>query len=147
MSVSYLQHFLLAGWSVLTGCLLGAIYEPFRLLHRLHARLTWLIFIEDLLYSLCCTVAMLLLFFNLSYGRMRMYAFFGVLFGFLLWYCTVGKLLRQVVELLYRKWQPHAALLACSLYTSREKRRLCRAAEKGFGIFKRIRRITEDAQS
>lgn len=152
MSVSYTLHFLLAGWSVLAGIALGFVYEFFRLLHRLHARVVWLLFLEDLLFCLCCTCALSLLFFNLSYGRMRLYAFAGFAFGFAVWYFTFGALFRRALSRLHRLFLPRWNRLKDRLCTGVERYRFYREARAGFGVKKQwrkqIRRETEDvAQS
>lgn len=147
MNISYELHFLLAGWSLITGCLLGMIYEWFCLLHRIHPKLIWLIFLEDLLFCLCCTGGMQLLFFNLSYGQMRLYAFAGVALGFAGWYFTLGKLFRRAVSRLYRFLHPRFIYLRGVLYTLREQNGCRRAARAGYGIGKKIRRDTHVAQS
>ena len=147
MSVSYHLHTMLALWSVLLGAFLGFCYEFFRFAHRLHPRAVWLIFIEDLLFSGICLVGMLLLFFNLSYGRMRLYAFVGVPTGFLLWYFTVGRLFRLACQRLLKKIRPPAAYLRGILYTQMEGYRLRRRAGNGFGIKKAFRRKSRDDTS
>ena len=152
MSISYSLHFLLAGWSVLTGIALGFLYEFFRLLHQLHARAGWLIFFEDLLFSLCCTCALALLFFNLSFGRMRLYAFAGFAVGFSIWYFTFGALFRMALSRLYRALRPRWMRLSDRVRTQREEMRFCHKARAGFGVRKQwsqqVRRKVEDiAQS
>lgn len=149
MSVSYSLHFLLAGWSVLAGIALGFLYEFFRLLHRLHLRAVWLIFLEDLLFCLCCTCALSLLFFNLSYGQMRLYAFAGVAIGFAVWYVTLGSLFRRALSRLHRFLFPRWERLKGRLHTAVEGHRYCRTARLGFGVRKhwrkQLRRETEHA--
>ena len=149
MSVSYSLHFLLAGWSVIAGIALGFLYEFFRLLHRLHRRALWLIFIEYLLFCLCCTCALLLLFFNLSYGQMRLYAFACIAIGFAVWYFTFGRLFRKALSRLYRMLFPRWEKLKDRFYTKLEGQRYRRRARLGFGIRKhwrkQIRRETKHA--
>lgn len=146
MSVSYSLHFLLAGWSVLTGLVLGFLYEFFRLMHRSHPRAYPLIFLEDVVFSLFVTCAMLLLFFNLSYGRMRLYAFVGVAGGFAVWYFTLGKLFCKALSYAASKLRPHAERIKANGYTRKEAVRFLQRAKKGFGAGQWIRRKT-DAQS
>lgn len=143
MSVSYSLHYLLAVWSVLTGMLLGFLYEFFRLLHRVHPQLSWLIFLEDLLYCLFCTGGMLLLFFNLSFGRMRMYAFVGVALGFAVWYFTLGKLFGKALSRFARLLRPRAAKAKAHFCTRREAFCMAYRAKKGFGAGKWIWRKTD----
>lgn len=136
MSVSYSLHFLLAGWSVIAGIALGFLYEFFRLLHRLYQRAVWLIFIDDLLFCMCCTCALALLFFNLSYGQMRLYAFVGVAVGFAVWYITFGVLFRKALSRLHRLLFPRWERLKSRFHTKLEGQRYRHRARMGFGIRK-----------
>ena len=144
MSVAYHLHTELAFWSLLLGVFLGFCYEFFRFAHRLHPKAVWLIFLEDLLFSGICLLGMLLLFFNLSYGRMRLYAFVGVPAGFILWYVTLGRLFRvlcfrirsRVLALL----GPPVTYLLALLRTDFQRRSMCRRARRGFGIKKSLKR-------
>lgn len=132
MKVPYEQLFLLALWSLAVGFFYGFVYEWFRLLHRSHPRLYILIFFEDLLYCLLCALAMMLLFFNLSYGKMRFYSFLLVIAGFLLWYFLAGKLFRRFLSALHRLLSP--VFTGCKLYfvyRFRKKQYLL-AAKHGF---------------
>ena len=147
MSVSYHLHTLLALWSLLLGVFLGFCYEFFRFAHRLHPGAVWLIFLEDLLFSGICLCGMLLLFFNLSYGRMRLYAFVGVPTGFVLWYFTLGRLFRLACLRLVAKLRPPAAYLRATVRTFLQGRRLAHRAGNGFGIKKQLRRKSKDDPS
>lgn len=136
MNVPYQLHFLLALWSLLTGLLLGFIYEFFRILHHLHPRAKCLLFAEDLLFCLLCTVSLLLLFFNLSFGRMRLYAFVGCAIGFAVWYFTLGKLFRKLLFRLDRLLRPRLQYRRAVLYTARENHRFYRKGRNGFGTMR-----------
>ena len=144
MSVSYHLHTMLALWSLLLGVFLGFCYEFFRFAHRLHPGAAWLIFFEDLLFSGLCLCGMLLLFFNLSYGRMRLYAFVGVPAGFILWYVTLGKLFRIACMRLLGACRailgPPVSMVRAWRYTRLCGIRLRRFARRGFGAKKLLRR-------
>lgn len=140
MSVEYSLHFWLAIWSVLAGFAFGFLYEFFRLAHRLHPRLYALIFLEDLLFCTLCACGMLLLFFNLSYGRMRMYAFVGVLIGFAVWYFTFGKLFRIFLMRLSAFIRPRVSLVSSVIRTRICAMCLVHHARHGFGTQKIIKR-------
>ena len=144
MSVSYHLHTMLALWSLLLGVFLGFCYEFFRFAHRLHPGAAWLIFFEDLLFSGVCLCGMLLLFFNLSYGRMRLYAFVGVPAGFVLWYVTLGKLFRlacmRFLTVCRATLGPPVSKARAWLRTYFCGMRLRRCARGGFGAKKTLRR-------
>lgn len=133
MSVSYILYDLLALWSLIFGVAMGFLYEFFRLLHSLHPRATWLIFGEDILFSLICTCGMLLIFFNLSYGRMRLYAFVFAAIGFLLWHFTAGKWFRKAVSKATAIVRPHVAYARTYGYTKFQAALFVHRAKSGFG--------------
>lgn len=140
MSVTYSLFYLLALWAFLLGIASGFLYEFFRMLHRLHPRAVWLIFFEDLLFCMICVCGLLLLFFNLSYGRMRMYAFVFMAFGFLLWYFTVGKLFQKALSRFASIVRPRVARVKAWGYTNMQTVLFARRASKGFGGSSFLRR-------
>ncbi len=140
MSVTYSLFYLLALWAFVLGVASGLLYELFRLLHRMHPRASWLIFLEDLLFCLICVCGLLLLFFNLSYGRMRLYAFVFMAIGFLLWYFTVGKVFQKSLSRLARLVHPHVVRAKMWGYTNMQTFLVARGAKRGFGGSSFIRR-------
>lgn len=144
MSVDYLLHTLLALWSVILGAFFGLVYEFFRLLHRFHPRATLLICVEDLLFALICAVGMMLLFFNLSFGRMRFYAFPGVVLGFVIWYYTLGRLFRRVCACISRRLSPPLLYFKRVTRTEVQSVIIYRLARKGFGVGRFVKRRSEN---
>lgn len=140
MSVTYSLFYLLALWAFLLGVASGLLYELFRLLHRMHPRASLLIFFEDLLFCLICVCGLLLLFFNLSYGRMRLYAFVFMAIGFLLWYFTVGKFFQKALSRLARLMHPRVMRAKAWGYTNIQTLLFAHNATKGFGCSSFIRR-------
>lgn len=133
MSVEYSSFYFLALFAFLEGIFAGLFYEFFRLLHCLHPRATVLIFLEDILFCLGCACGMLLLFFNLSYGRMRMYAFVFAIAGFFVWYFTLGKLFRKSVSLFASLVRPRMQRVKAYGYTRVQTTRYMYMAKNGFG--------------
>lgn len=82
----------LAVASFLLGVLLCAVYDLFRVFRLRHKINYILLFFSDLAYSAIVSLSMLLLFFNLTYGRVRVYAFVIIVLGFLAWRFTVSRL-------------------------------------------------------
>ena len=100
-----------AALSVPMGALLGAVYDVIRFVRVLlgvdvrspfvgkgqkRRRGAWFSYVfvtlTDLLFFAVATVCMCVFFFLTGDGRMRAYALFGALCGFLLYYHTVGRL-------------------------------------------------------
>ena len=147
MSVDYVLHSLLALWSILLGCFLGFVYEFFRGLHRFHPHMGWLICLEDILFSLICAVGMMLLFFNLSFGRMRFFAFPGIVLGFVIWYFTLGRLFRRIWLGASRRLYPPVQYIKGFVRTQVRTVFMVHRARRGFGTRCFAKRSSEDATS
>ncbi len=91
MGVDYSLHTVLALWSVAVGALLCAVYDLFRITRLRRKQNSFVLFISDFVYCVISACIMTVLFFNLSYGRMRAYAFAFAIVGFLIWRLTVSK--------------------------------------------------------
>ena len=105
MSGEYLLHTVLAVWAVITGAFLCAVYDIFRLFRLCRRVGSLLLFFSDLVFCTFATVCLLILFFNLSYGRVRMYALVLVFFGFLIWRFTVSRIVMTLLLKLIRRTQ------------------------------------------
>ncbi len=90
---------LLALASLCVGAFLCAVYDVFRLFRLVREQNGVALFLSDLLFCIIASLCMTVLFFNLSFGRMRAFAFVFALIGFLIWRSTVGR----VVMLLMKK--------------------------------------------
>ncbi len=102
MEISYaLQHYLFLT-SLLAGVLCGAVYDIFRILRAFAFKNRVIVFIEDVIYCLFVTLVFLVLFYNYSEGRIRFYAFAGIIAGFSAYYFTVGTLTRKIFEAVRR---------------------------------------------
>ncbi len=124
MQGEYLLHSALALWSVAVGAFLCAVFDVFRLFRLRRAQNAAVLFICDFTFCVISAVVMLVLFFNLSYGRIRAYAFVFALIGFLIWRFTVSRL---VMTLMLR-----FVTAACKILNLIKMR--------VYGIFKRISR-------
>ena len=104
MQNEYSLHFLLALWSFILGVFLSAVYDVFRLTRLMKRKQSiFTVFVSDFVFCIISSLCMTVLFFNLSYGRMRGYAFVLVLVGFYVWRITMGRLfmalMRRAVDL------------------------------------------------
>lgn len=98
MEQSFFDSTLLALWAVAVGAFLCAVYDLFRVFRLRKRQNSVLLFFSDVAFSLVCAVSMLVLFFNLSYGKMRLYAFACVLLGFLAWRFTLSRLYIMIIK-------------------------------------------------
>lgn len=143
MDISYaLQHYLFL-MSLLAGVVCGAVYDIFRILRAFAFKNRVIVFVEDVLFCLFVTACFLVLFYNYSEGRLRFYAFTGVILGFSAYYFTVGAITRRIVEAIrrlllkiYRKSRRALSLFIHSiygrLYSYRRIRAAARKAKGGF---------------
>lgn len=92
MGVDYSLHTILALWSLAVGAFLCVVYDLFRITRLRHKQNAVVLFISDFVYCIIAAITMTVLFFNLSYGRMRAYAFAFAIIGFLVWRVTVSRL-------------------------------------------------------
>ena len=91
MHSDYFFHTVLALWAVAVGAFLCAVYDVFRVLRLRRKQNRVVLFFLDLLFCLIATLCLLILFFNLSYGRVRVYALALAFVGFLIWRFTVSR--------------------------------------------------------
>lgn len=97
MQVDYQLQTALAVWSVAVGGMLCAVYDVFRVFRLRRAQNKILLFFCDFLFCVFAAISMLILFFNLTYGKVRVYSFVFALVGFMLWRVTVSKLFTALV--------------------------------------------------
>ena len=103
MNNEYLLHMALAMWSVILGAFLCAVYDVFRLLRLIRRQNVIFVFIGDFLFCIFSAVCLLILFFNLSYGKVRFYALALVIVGFMCWRFTVSRLVMMLLLKLIRR--------------------------------------------
>lgn len=101
MQDKYVLHTALALWSVILGAFLCAVYDVFRLFRLRRKQNAVMLFICDVLFCLISALSLLILFFNLSFGRMRAYAFVLCLIGFLIWRFTVSRFVMTLMGKLF----------------------------------------------
>lgn len=94
------SEFALALWSVIVGAFLCAVYDVFRLFRLRRKQNAVLLFVCDIVFSVISAVCTAVLFFNLSYGRMRAYSFLLIAVGFLIWRFTVSRAVMRLMLVL-----------------------------------------------
>ncbi len=137
----------LAVWSFVCGVLLCGIYDIFCVSRLIKKQKALILFINDFLFCIIAALVMLILFFNLSFGEPRMYAFLFAFLGFTLWRYTVSRfyiwLIRRAVEfmsnLLNSIKMRIIALVKRALrliYSGFYCRQTIENSKKGFGLLK-----------
>ncbi|MBQ5399507.1 MAG: spore cortex biosynthesis protein YabQ [Ruminococcus sp.] len=84
--------------SVIFGLVLGALYEPFRLVHKLGLKGNISYFICDVLYMVVFGVATYLFCLVFIEGRVRFFVILGEALGFFVYYFSVKRIIDVVID-------------------------------------------------
>ena len=147
METDYSLHFTLFIASVINGIFLGLVYDFFRISRMFFLRNRVIIFFEDLLFCLICSLTFIILFYNYSFGQMRAFAFLGSIGGFCAYYFTLGRFTRCFCERVYAFISPKIKRLAGRvsaflyyyrkrIYTYNRSLMMARSAVRGFGLLR-----------
>ena len=98
----YLDN-VLAFWAFVLGLFLCAVYDCFRIARLIKKPNAFVLFLSDVAFSIIAICSFLLLFFNLSFGKVRVYAVAFSLIGFLFWRFTVSRLVVGLTLKIIRK--------------------------------------------
>lgn len=147
MQNEFFLHTALALWSVAVGAFICAVYDLFRIFRLRRRQNAIVLFLCDLLFCAIATVCMLVLFFNLSYGRVRAYAFVFAFFGFLAWRFTVSRAVislclrlvscaERLLHLIKMRLMSLFMRLSRKIYTAFYCKITVKKARRGFGLKK-----------
>ena len=137
------------------GGLLCAVYDIFRVIRlRLGLRKGIPLFICDFAFCMFAAVCMLVLFFNLTYGKVRVYAFWFAFLGFGLWRITLGRLivatllwllgkLSHLLNIAKQRIKRRFFAVMRIIYTKIYCRRTLKQAHGGFRLLKRKDAVNE----
>lgn len=145
MQIDYSLHTELALWSVALGALLCAVYDIFRIFRLRRKQNAVLLFVSDVAFCFIAAVSVLILFFNLSFGRMRAYSFVLIAVGFAIWRFTVSRLVialmlklivfsERLLNSIITRAKAKIKLFVRKIYTRSYCRKNEALAKKGFGI-------------
>lgn len=96
LSLSFqLQGFVI---SIVTGLLLGAYYDIFRIFRTVFQSESRAVFFQDLFYMLSAAFITFLLSLGVNYGEVRFYILAGEMIGWCLYYLTVGMVTIRVFQ-------------------------------------------------
>ncbi len=76
--------------SVGFGFLLGLIYEIVRFVMAVFSHSRTAVIIQDILFSIICTLLSFFFLLCIDDGKLRMYPYLGMIMGFAIWYFTLG---------------------------------------------------------
>ena len=132
-------------WSFASGAFLCAVYDLFRVFRLRKPAGRIRLFAADFLFCMIAAAVMLVLFFNLTCGRVRSYVILFALPGFLLWRATVSRLVLALMGKLMDMAAEFVSLVKSSVKNTWKRflkgiktkiycRVLVNRANRGFGI-------------
>lgn len=97
LQVSNEQQIRFLLYSVIVGVFLSFLYDFFKVSRVLFSKMPdAVIFVEDLIFTLICTVVYIIFIYAANLGIPRFFSALGAAVGFLIWYFTLGKLLPKI---------------------------------------------------
>lgn len=81
---------LLFFYSILTGAVLGVVYDIFRILRISFPPKKIAIIVQDVIFALICIITTLMFLQFFTNGALRFFVLIGEFLGFLLYYLTIG---------------------------------------------------------
>ena len=141
------SSYLVVIWSLAIGVFLCAVYDIFRITRLRKKQNAVTLFVFDLLFCIIATCSFLLLFFNLTYGRVRVYSFVFALIGFLIWRSTVSclvigiilrviKIAEKLLNSIKMRVRSFVVLASRRIYTGYYCCNTANKAKSGFGLMK-----------
>lgn len=94
----------ITAYGLVFGCLIGVVYDFFRVFRLIFHAGTVMLFIEDLIFSLLFAISVFAFCFVFNSGKIRFFYLIAALLGWLIYYLTVGKLLYRGLKTLFSKF-------------------------------------------
>ena len=91
MQEVYNQLFCL-GIFIITGILIGLLFDIFRILRKSFRTADWITYIQDVLFWILAGSMMLFSIFTFNHGEIRSYVFIGILIGIVIYMLAISKL-------------------------------------------------------
>lgn len=87
----YSQLFCL-GIFIITGILIGLLFDVFRILRKSFHTADWITYIQDILFWILAGSMMLFSIFTFNHGEIRSYVFIGIIIGVVIYMLALSKL-------------------------------------------------------
>ena len=91
---------LLFFYSILTGAVLGVVYDIFRILRIACPPKKIGIIVQDIIFALICIITTLMFFQFFTNGALRFFVLIGEFLGFLLYYLTIGVIVIKIARVI-----------------------------------------------
>ena len=90
MDEIYMQLFCLVIF-ILTGIIIGILFDCFRILRRSFKTADWITYIQDIIFWILTGIIILFSIFKFNNGEIRSYIILGIFFGILIYMITISK--------------------------------------------------------
>ncbi len=90
MDEIYMQLFCLVIF-ILTGIIIGILFDCFRVLRRSFKTADWITYIQDIIFWILTGIIILFSIFKFNNGEIRSYIILGIFFGALIYMLTISK--------------------------------------------------------
>lgn len=84
--------------SLVLGALVGVLYDFFRVLRKCCLKTKWIVAVQDIIFFTLFTLMNFLFMLTYTQGQVRWYYLVGQLFGWALYFCSVGVLVMRVSD-------------------------------------------------
>ena len=91
----------IAFYGFLFGCLIGLVYDFFRVFRLVFNAGTVVLFIEDFIFSVFLAVSVFAFCFLFNNGKIRFFYLIAALLGWVLYYLTAGKLIYRAIKWIF----------------------------------------------
>lgn len=100
IQISLTQQCMFFLYSILLGVAVGIIYDVFCIFRIALPHNPVAVFFEDLLFCMITSFMLILMIFCANYGVVRWFSLMGCLGGFLIYYRTVGVIVRRTADII-----------------------------------------------
>ena len=85
-------------WACVLGAFTGIFYDIFRVLRILIKHNSFVVFIEDIIFTLFFGMSLFIFATEKARGEVRFFMLFGALLGFIIYYMTIGFLMVNIIK-------------------------------------------------
>lgn len=103
MEMFLLSDLTTAFYGVVFGCLIGVVYDFFRVFRLLFHAGTIRLFLEDFIFSVLLAGSVFAFCFIFNSGKIRFFYLIAALLGWILYYFTAGRLIYRGIKTIFGK--------------------------------------------
>lgn len=96
MTITLTQQLIILSYFILCGAIIGVVFDIFRILRVIIKTGVILTALEDLLFCIISILVFIFFAIKFNLGIIRWYMFFSIMFGFIVYYYTLSKLIIKI---------------------------------------------------